>query len=101
MAYGCPLQAVVAAFALDERTVARWQRESGHQCRRLHEHLVQAGGVLLAQVQADELRIRIVGGVVWLASALSVTSRLWLGGVVQLRRDRSLVRVPLCPRHDH
>jgi hypothetical protein len=72
--------------------VARWQRESGHHCRRLHEHIVQAGGVLLAQVQADELRIRIVGGVLWLASALSVSSRLWLGGVVQIRRDRCLIR---------
>jgi hypothetical protein len=92
LAYGCPVQAVVAAFGLDERTIARWQRESGHQCRRLHEHLVQAGGVLLSQVQADELRIRIVGGVLWLASALSVSSRLWLGGVVQIRRDRCLIR---------
>jgi hypothetical protein len=27
---------------------------------------VQAGGVLLAQVQADELRVRVVGGVMWL-----------------------------------
>ena len=92
LAYGCPVQAVVAAFGLDERTIARWQRESGHQCRRLHEHLVQAGGVLLSQVQADELRIRIVGGVLWLASALSVSSRLWLGGVVQIQRDRTLIR---------
>jgi transposase-like protein len=92
LAYGCPVQAIVAAFGLDERTIARWQRESGHQCRRLHEHLVQAGGVLLSQVQADELRIRIVGGVLWLASALSVSSRLWLGGVVQIRRDRTLIR---------
>lgn len=91
LAYGCPVQAIVAGFGLDERTVARWQRESGHQCRRLHEHLVEAGGVLLAQVQADELRIRIVGGVLWLASALSVTNRLWLGGVVQIRRDRALI----------
>ncbi len=79
-------------FGLDERTIARWQRESGHQCRRLHEHLVQAGGVLLSQVQADELRIRIVGGVLWVASALSVSSRLWLGGVVQIQRDRVLIR---------
>lgn len=91
LAYGCPIQAIVAGFGLDERTVARWQRQSGHQCRRLHEHIVQAGEVLLAQVQADELRIRIVGGVLWLASALSVTSRLWLGGVVQIRRDRTLI----------
>ena len=56
---------------------------------------MQAGGVLLAQVQADELRVRVVGGVLWLASALSVTSRLWLGGVVQLRRDRGLIRTLL------
>ena len=28
LAYGCPVQAIVAAFDLDERTVARWQRES-------------------------------------------------------------------------
>ncbi len=96
LAYGCPVQAIVAAFGLDERTVARWQHESGRQCRRLHEHTVQqAGGVLLAQVQADELRVRVVGGVVWLASALSVTSRLWLGGVVQVRRDRGLIRTLL------
>jgi transposase len=92
LAYGCPIQAVVAAFGLDERTIARWQRESGHQCQRLHEHIIQAGGVLLQHVQADELRIRIVGGVLWLASALSVSSRLWLGGVVQARRDRGLIR---------
>jgi hypothetical protein len=95
MAYGCPVQAIVAAFSLDERTVARWQRESGHQCRRVHEHLVQAGGMLLSQVQADELRIRIVGGVLWLASAISVTSRLWLGGVVQVQRNRTLIRILL------
>ena len=29
LAYGCPVQAIVAAFDVDERTVARWQRESG------------------------------------------------------------------------
>jgi transposase-like protein len=95
LAYGCPVQAIVAAFGLDERTIHHWQQESGRQCRRLHEHIVQAGGVLLAQVQADELRVRVVGGVVWLASAISVTSRLWLGGVVQIQRDRGLIRALL------
>jgi hypothetical protein len=95
LAYGCPPQAIVAPFGLDERTIYRWQLMSGRQCRRLHEHIVQAGGVLLAQVQADELRVRVVGGLVWLASALSVTSRLWLGGVVQIRRERSLIRTLL------
>ena len=31
----------------------------------------------------------------WLASALSVSSRLWLGGMVQIRRARGLVRALL------
>ena len=57
LAYGCPVQAIVAALDLDKRTIHRWQHESGRQCRRVHEHIVQAGGVLLAQVQADELRV--------------------------------------------
>ena len=40
MAYGCPVQAIVASFGLDERTIHRWQLMSGQQCRRLHEHIV-------------------------------------------------------------
>lgn len=92
LAYGCPLQAIVVAFDLDDRTVARWQRESGAQCRRVHEHLVEAGKVALLQVQADEIRIKAVGAVYWLASALEVRSRLWLGGVISLQRDRELIR---------
>lgn len=49
LAHGCPLQAIVAAFGLDERTVARWQKEAGGQCKRVHEHLVEAGRVELSQ----------------------------------------------------
>ena len=45
----------------------------------------------LGQVQADELRVRMVGGVVWVAMALRVTSRLWLGGTLSVRRDRTLI----------
>ncbi len=92
LAHGCPAQAVVAAFGLDERTVARYQAEAGAQCRRVHEHVVQAGRVELGQVQADELRVRIVGGVLWVATALAVASRLWLGGAVSAQRDRPLIR---------
>ena len=96
LGHGCPLQAIVAAFGLDERTVARWQREAGAQCERVHEHLVEAGQVELRQVQADELHVRVVvGGVLWLAGALEVKSRLWLGGVVSARRDRYLIRALL------
>jgi hypothetical protein len=63
----CPVQAIVAAFGLDERTVARWQKESGLQCRRVHEHLIEAGKVALLQVQADEIRLsrRSAGSTGW------------------------------------
>lgn len=57
LAYGCPLQAICAAFDLDERTVACWQREAGVHCWRVHEHVVEAARVELGQVQADELRV--------------------------------------------
>jgi len=50
---------------------------------------------VVGQVQADELRVRVVGGVMWLAGALVVESRLWLGGLVSLRRDRDLIRALL------
>jgi transposase-like protein len=95
LAHGCPVQAIVAAFGLDERTVARYQAEAGAQGRRVHEHLVEAGRVALGQVQADELRVRIVGGVAWVATALAVSSRRWLGGVVSAQRDGPLIRALL------
>ncbi len=100
LASGCPVQAIVAAYRLDERTIADWQRRAGRHAaqrapERMHTHLVQAGQVTLGQVQADELRVRIVGGIVWLAMAISVPSRLWLGGVVSVTRDRALIHAAL------
>ena len=88
LTYGCPVQAIVAAFSLDEPTVARWQREAGLQPKQVHEeHLIEAGRVRLLQVQADEIRVKAVGGIFWLACALEVRSRLWLGGLVSERRN--------------
>ena len=91
LAFGCPVQAIVAAFGLDERTVADWQRRAGRHCQQVHQQLVQAGAVTLGQVQADELRVRVVGGVIWLAMAISVANRLWLGGVISVTRDSRLI----------
>jgi transposase-like protein len=95
LCHGCPIQAIVAAFGLDERTVAGWQTRAGQHCRQVHEHLVQAGRVEVGHAQADELWVKLVGRKVWLAMALAVPSRLWLGGVVSQRRDRELLRALL------
>ncbi|MCC9077581.1 hypothetical protein FKZ61_015880 [Litorilinea aerophila] len=36
----------------------------------------------LGHVQADEIKVKTQGGSAWMAMALMVSSRLWLGGVV-------------------
>ena len=92
LAHGCPLQAIVTAFGFDERTVAAWQAKAGAHCQRVHAHLVQQGQLDLGHVQADELWVKVVGGRVWMALALAVPSRLWLGGVVSPHRDGVLIR---------
>jgi hypothetical protein len=45
----------------------------------------------LGQVQADEIRVKHQGGIAWLAMALQVSTRLWLGGVVSAHRDGNLI----------
>jgi transposase-like protein len=92
LAYGCPLQAIVRAFGMDERTVARWQKKAGAHCQRLHEHLVQDQPRELVFVQADELRVKLQKRlVVWMAMALQVSTRLWLGGTLSVKRDKQLI----------
>ena len=39
LCHGCPLQAIVAAFGFDERTVAQWQARAGEHCQEVHELL--------------------------------------------------------------
>jgi transposase-like protein len=95
--HGCPIQALVAAFGLDERTVAAWVTRAGQHCQQVHQHVVQQGHVDLQHVQADELWVKLVGRRVWMALALAVPSRLWLGGVISAQRDVPLITtlVPL------
>ena len=47
LCHGCPLQAIVAAFGLDERTVADWRDRAGRHGQRFHEHHVLSGQVEL------------------------------------------------------
>src|SRR5437870_9019873 len=91
LAHGCPLQAIVAAFGFDERTVADWWARSGRQGQAVHEYLVKQPRDL-GQVQADEIRVKKQGGIVWMAMAMMVKPRLWLGGEVSEHRDMTLIR---------
>lgn len=90
IAYGCPVQAIVAAFGLDERTVTDWQERSGEHCQRVHEHLVEQPRDL-THIQADEMWVKAQGYVMWMAMALMVGTRLWLGGVISQQRDEHLI----------
>jgi transposase-like protein/IS1 family transposase len=90
LAYGCPIQAIVQAFGLDERTVASWRDRAGKHCQQVHQAVVQQGQLDLVHVQADEIRVKGCKMIAWMALAMMVPTRLWLGGVVSLTRDRNL-----------
>ena len=92
LAYGCPPAAIEKTFELDERTVAAWQQAAGAHCRAVHEELVEGQPMDLQQVQADEMRVKAQGHILWMALALCVPYRLWLGGAVSAKRDKKLIR---------
>lgn len=92
LAYGCPLQAIVKAFGFDERTVRDWWQRAGQHCRAVHEHKVEQSQLDLQQAQADEIKVKKQDGHFWLALAMMVSTRLWLGGVVSAKRDLDLIQ---------
>jgi IS1 family transposase len=90
LAYGCPIQAIVHAYGLDERTVADWQKRAGKHCQQVHQAIVERGKVETSHVQADEIRAKGRKMIAWMGMAIDATSRLWMAGVVSTRRDREL-----------
>ena len=92
LANGCPLQAIVKAFDLDERTVGDWHARAGNHCQKVHEHVVENSQQDLQQVQADEIKVKTQKGTYWMAMAMAVTTRLWLGGVVSRQRNLALIQ---------
>jgi hypothetical protein len=91
LAHGCPLQAIMVAFGLDEGTVTDWHARAAAPYQRVQAQLVEQPRDL-GQGQADELWDELQGRKVWMAMALHVSTRLWLGGVVSPHRDRALTR---------
>jgi transposase-like protein len=80
LSYGCPTQAIVHAYGLDERTVVDWQKRAGKQCQRVHQALVEQGQVKSHPIQADEIRAKGRKLIIWMALAMDVTTRLWRAG---------------------
>src|SRR5438045_4431773 len=90
LTYGCPIQAIVHAFGLDERTVADWRDRAGVHCQQVHQEIIEQGQLDLMHVQADEIRVKGCKMIAWMGLAMMVSTRLWLGGVVQLSLEGSL-----------
>ncbi len=90
LSYGCPVQAIVQAFGLDERTVASWRDRAGAHCEQVHQALVERGKLDLVHVQADEIRVKGRNKVAWMGLAMMVSTRLWLAGTVSMSRDKRL-----------
>ena len=91
LAPGCPLQAVVAALRLGERTVAAWWARAGQQGQAIQAYLVEQPRDP-GHVHADEIRVKTQGGIAWMALARMVRTRLWLAGESSVQRDVPLIR---------
>jgi transposase-like protein/IS1 family transposase len=90
LSYGCPVQAIVHAFGLDERTVASWRDRAGVHCEQVHHALIETGKLDLVHVQADEIRVKGRKIIAWMGLAMMVSTRLWLAGSVSGTRDKGL-----------
>lgn len=91
LAYGCPVQAIVMAFGLDERTLTSWHRKAGQHGKLVQEKLVCQGGLIMSQIQGDELYAKTQHGAVWIATAIDVFSRLFIWGEVSIERKSYLI----------
>jgi transposase-like protein/IS1 family transposase len=91
LAYGCPIQAIVHAYGLDERTIMEWQKRAANQCQRVHEAIVENGNVKSHHIQADEIRAKGRKMIIWIALAMDITTRLWMAGAVSQHRDHKLI----------
>jgi len=90
LAYGTPTQAIVHAFQIDERTVAKWRDRAGIHCEAVHKEKIEQGLLDLIHVQADEIWLKMRGAVLWVALAIMAPTRLWIAVEVSKKRDSNL-----------
>ena len=91
MAHGCPRPAIVVACGLDERPVARGWGRAGGQGQAVPPPLVELPRDL-GEGPADAIRVQPPGGLVWMALARLVRTRLGRAGAVSAHRDLPRLR---------
>ena len=91
LAHGCPPPAIVVACGDDERTGTSWVARAGGQGPAVQAQLVEPPRDL-GHVQADAIRLKKPGGLVWRALARMVTTRGWRAGEVSAPRARTRMR---------
>jgi hypothetical protein len=69
-----------------------WRGKAGGHCEAVHRHHLGSKKLDLAHVQADELYAKRQGGRSWVAMAMAVPQRLWLGGVLSPARNMALIQ---------
>jgi len=87
LSHGCPIQAVVYTYEIDERTVADWQMRAGLHCEKIHQDKIEQGNLDPKQAQIDEIRVKAREMVIWMGLAMMVPTRLWMAGLVSKTRD--------------
>lgn len=90
VSHGCPVPAIEVAFDLQAQTVRDWIDAAGAHAQAVH-HAAVVQPRDLHQVQADEIHVKTQAGVLWMAMAMMVSTRLWLGGTLSPHRDRDLI----------
>lgn len=90
IAYGCPIPAIEAAFGYQRRTVRAWLKRAGKHARAVHEHLVLQPRAQ-DHIQADEIYVKTQRGRRYLAMAIAVPTRLWLGAQIGASRGAELL----------
>jgi hypothetical protein len=58
----------------------------------VHEHVIGGSCLDLQQAQADEIKVKGQGRSFWMALAMMVPTRLWLGGAISPQRDLDLIQ---------
>jgi transposase-like protein len=88
---GCPVQAIVYAYGLDERTVADWRDRAGIHSKKVHKEVIEQANLDLQHIQADEIWVKGCGNIFWMGLVIMVSTRLWIAGEVSKTRDKLFI----------